>query len=147
MWKDDGDPSIIIMSRTNAKASTIYKAAVSLCVSVCVTVPPPLFDTTVWLQRNLAHICGLVWESFEPKQIRPTPPQRVPWGILGGQQFKGPGNVMNRTDINTKNYPPPRGGSGCFRGKQFKCPGNVINCLTNRYFFEHPVGSFRGQNV
>ena len=50
----------------------------------------PLFDTTVWLQPNLARIFGLIQESFEPKHIWHTP-----GGILGGQKFKKSGNVMN----------------------------------------------------
>ena len=49
----------------------------SLCVLyVCVVsvcTPPPFFDTTVWLQPNLARIlCGLIRESFGPNTIWPT---------------------------------------------------------------------------
>ena len=67
----------------------MYKAAVSLCVYVCLSVPPPPFDTTVGLQHNLAGKCGLIWELYGPKHL--THPTLV--GILGGQQFKSPENV------------------------------------------------------
>ena len=66
------------------KQSTMYKAAVSLCVYVCLYAPPP-FDTTVGLQPNLAGKCPIIWELYEPKQFD-TPNPRG--GILGGQKFR-----------------------------------------------------------
>ena len=44
----------------------LCKAAVSMCVCLSVCLYPP-FDKTVGLQPNFALICGLIWESFEPK--------------------------------------------------------------------------------
>ena len=44
---------------------------VSVCLCVCLYTPPFFFDTTVRLQPNLARMCGLIRESFEPKNLEP----------------------------------------------------------------------------
>ena len=51
------------------KIDNIYKAAMSLCVSVCLSAPPPPFrhdrQTTTKFGTNK---CRLIWELFEPKE-------------------------------------------------------------------------------
>ena len=86
----------------------LYKAAVSLCVCVyvclyfflyvclsvcsyvCLSVSP-LFDTTVGPRPNLACICRLIWEWFEPKQMWPTSPQGAPGGDFRGSKIEKSG--------------------------------------------------------
>ena len=93
----------------------LYKAAVSLCVCVCVCMSvcsyvclsvSPLFDTTVGPRPNLACICRLIWEWFEPKQMWPTSPQGAPGGFRV-PKLKSPGNVMNCPENQNKLNPHP----------------------------------------
>ena len=51
--------------------------------------------TTVGAQPNLTRMFGQIWDRFEPKKIDPPDPRGVPVGILGGQKFISPGNVIN----------------------------------------------------
>ena len=53
----------------------------------------------------------------------PPDPRGVPGGILGGQQFKSPGNVMNCPEnqyIFLKPHPTPGGPNGDFRGSKIQ---------------------------
>ena len=48
----------------------IYYIKLQFSLSVCLSVPPSFFfDTTVGPQPNLAHIFGLIWDSFSAKKI------------------------------------------------------------------------------
>ena len=67
----------------------LYKAAVPLCVCVCLSVPPPFF----WHDRLIATKFG-THARIDPGIIReqtkfthPTP-RGVSGGILGGQKFQ-----------------------------------------------------------
>ena len=51
-----------------------------VCVSVCLSVPP-FFNTTTFG----THVCGYIWEWFEPKIYFPPNPGR----ILGGKHRSG----------------------------------------------------------
>ena len=62
-----------------------------VCVCVCLYPPPLFFFDKTWLQPNLARMCGLIRESFEPKTIWPTPPHiraGSQGGVLGVQILK-----------------------------------------------------------
>ena len=58
------------------------------CPYVCVCLCTPFRHDCRTATKFDTHIWGLIWELFESKQ-------GVPGGILGGQTFKRPGNVIN----------------------------------------------------
>ena len=70
------------------------------------------------------------------KKIYPPDPRGVPRGILGGQKFKSPGNVMNCPENQFfffLNPTPPQGVQmGILGGQKFKSPGNVKDCPENQ---------------
>ena len=75
-----------------------------------------------------------IWGWFLPKKIDlPTQGGGVEMGILGGQQIKSPGNVMNcpENQYNLFLPIPPGGGSGG-GGQNFKSPVNFMICRENR---------------
>ena len=74
----------------------------------------------------------------------PPDPRGVPGGILGGQKFKSPGNVMNCPENKYfffKPHPTPGGPNGDFRGskiqKSGKCHGRPRKSII--FFNPHPT--------
>ena len=68
-------------------------------------------------------------------KIDPPDPRGVPGGILGGQKFKSPGNVMNCPENQFfffKPHPPQGVQMGILGGQKFKSPGNVMDCPENQ---------------
>ena len=51
------------------KIDNIYKAAISLCVSVCLSAPPPFRHDRQTTTKFGTNKCRLIWELFEPKEI------------------------------------------------------------------------------
>ena len=47
----------------------IYKAAMSLCVYVCLSAPPPFRHDRHTTTKFGTNKCRLIWELFEPKEI------------------------------------------------------------------------------
>ena len=68
------------------------------------------------------------------KKIDPPDPMGVPGGILGGQKFKSPGNVMNCPENQYFFFKtPPQGVQmGILGGPKFKSPGNVMDGPENQ---------------
>ena len=82
----------------------------SICVSVCTPGAPHFFSTR---PSDCNQICGLIRESFEPKQNWPTP-----GGSRGVGKFKRPG----------KFHELPRKSIlflGSFRGQNFKVTWSI----------------------
>ena len=74
-------------------------------------------------------------------------PRGVEVGILGGQQIKSPGNVMNVQKITIKNGPTPPWGSGGGGGwgTTFQKSGKFHELpRKSRFFYPSPSGNFRG---
>ena len=69
------------------------------------------------------------------KKVDPPDPRGVPGGILGGQKFKSPGNVMNcpENQYFFLNPTPPQGVQmEILGGPKFKSPGNVMDGPENQ---------------
>ena len=129
------------MNRTTSEPSDGHSrkmvANVAGCGSFCTfrDCHTSIAFTPVGPQPNLAHILGWIWDLFEPKKLfDPPDPRGVPGGILGGQKFKSPGNVMNCPEnLFFLNPTSPQGVQmGILGGQQFKSPGNVMDCPENQ---------------
>ena len=55
--------------------NTIYYIKLQFSLSVCLYPPPFFFDTTVWLQPNLAHIRGRFGTHSQLKKFDPAHPR------------------------------------------------------------------------
>ena len=119
------------MSRTTSAPTRKVVAIIAGCRSLRTfrDCHASIAFTTVGAQPNLTRMFGQIWDRFEPKKVDPPDPKGVPGGILGGQKFKSPGNVMNCPEnqffFYKKKKTPPGGPSGDFRGskKSVKCHG------------------------
>ena len=70
--------------------STIYKAAISLCLSV-----PPFFRHDRRTATKFGTHSGRYGTYSQLKNVDPPRGGGVPWGFLGGKKIKSRGNVMN----------------------------------------------------
>ena len=116
--------------------SSIYKAAVSLAVCLCVGVCiPPIFSTRPSDRNQIRH----TYSDRYGEKI--DPPQRG----FRSQKFNQKSrkcHEMSRKSIN--NLSPLTLGLGVLRVTISKSPGNVMNCRENRYihsvmFVNHSV--------
>ena len=140
-----------VMSRTTSapsgRRSRKMVANVAGCRSFCTfrDCHTSIAFTPVGPQPNLAHIFGWIYGTDSKLKIfDPPDPRGVPGGILGGQKFKSPGNVMNCPENQYIFFKPHHtlgGPNGDFRGskiqKSGKCHGRPRKSII--FFYPHPT--------